>query len=63
MATQGKNPLVEVAVAIVCVFLIILALSSFRNSKKMELEFNEKKATLVKENLDLKDRLDSLQEN
>lgn len=47
---------------IICAFFLILALSSFRNLKKMELEFNEKKATLVKENLDLKDRINAVQE-
>jgi hypothetical protein len=44
------------------VIFVLLALSSFRNIKKTELDFNQKKAILIKENLDLKDSVDSLQE-
>jgi hypothetical protein len=58
---QNKNSLLTVALAIVCVFSLSLAFVSFQNFRKMELSFNEKKARLVKENLDLKDRIDSLQ--
>lgn len=59
---QDKQRLIGVALIAACVFCIVLAFSSFRNLKKMELEFNEKKATLVKENLELKDRIDSIQQ-
>jgi hypothetical protein len=59
---QDKNRLIGVALIAVCAFSIVIAISSFRSLKKMELEFNEKKATLVKENLELKDRIDSIQQ-
>lgn len=59
---ESKEMIIRIILAIVCVFCIILVWSSFSNLKKTELEFNEKKATLVKENLDLKDRLESIQD-
>ena len=52
----------QVALAAITVFLVLFAYSSYNNLKKMRLEFNEKKSTLIKENLDLKSRLDSIQE-
>jgi len=59
---QDKQRLIGVVLIAACAFSIVLAISSFRNLKKMELEFNEKKANLVKENLELKDRIDSIQQ-
>ena len=59
---QDKSRLIGVVLIAVCAFSIVIAASSFRSLKKMELEFNEKKATLVKENLELKDRIDSIQQ-
>lgn len=59
---DNKDTLIRIILAVVCIFCIVLVWSSFGNLKKMELDFNEKKATLVKENLDLKDRLESLQD-
>jgi len=59
---QNKNTLINAALITVSVFAVIIAFSSFRHLKRMEFEFNEKKAVIVKENLDLKDRIDSIQE-
>jgi predicted nuclease with TOPRIM domain len=42
--------------------LIIFTLASCQNIKKMELDFNKKKASMIKESLDLKDKLASLEE-
>ena len=39
----------------VSLFLAVLVVSIYGNLKKTELRFNERKATLIKENLDLKD--------
>ncbi len=44
----------------VTVFLMILVLSLFNQQKSLELQFNERKAKLIKENLDLKDKQQSL---
>lgn len=59
---QTKNTLIVPILVIVSAFSIIFAGSIFNHLKKIEFEFNEKKGTLIKENLDLKDRLDNLQE-
>ena len=58
----SKGVIWQVALAAITVFLVLFAYSSYNNLKKMRLEFNEKKSTLIKENLDLKSRLDSIQE-
>jgi len=54
--------MITAVLVVISALFIFLAVSSFRNIKKMELDFNQKKAILVKENLDLKDRLNSLQD-
>lgn len=59
---QNKNLLLNIILGVACAFFIIFTFSSFNRVKKMEFDFNEKKATLVKESLDLKDRLESLEE-
>jgi len=59
---EKKSNLLSAVLILICVFGLFLALSSSMRLKKAELEFNEKKALLVKENLDLKDRLGSLEE-
>lgn len=58
----NRERIIALVMAIVCVFFLIISVSSFRTMKKSELQFNEKKAVLVKENLDLKDRINALQE-
>lgn len=58
----NKNTLLVPILLVVSAVCIILAVSSLRRLKNMELEFNEKKATLIKDNLDLKDRIQSLEE-
>ena len=63
MQMQNKSTLFSAILITVCVFLLVITISTFRSLKKMELEFNEKKATLVKEGLELKDKLNSLQED
>jgi len=59
---DSKNVVIRIALIIICVFCSLLAWSSFRKLRNVEFEFNERKANLVKENLDLKDRLESLKE-
>ena len=59
---QNKNTLLVFVLLAVSTLCIFLALSSWRRLKNMELEFNEKKATLIRDNLDLKDRIQSLEE-
>lgn len=62
MIMHNKSTTITVVLIASFVFFLFLGISSFRNVKKAELDFNQKKAILVKENLDLKDRFDSLQE-
>jgi hypothetical protein len=58
---QNKNSIIMVVLIVTTVFFVLLAVSSFRNINKTETDFNQKMAVLVKENLDLKDRFESLQ--
>lgn len=58
---HNNNVLLIAVLVVICLLLGVLAFSYSKDLKKTELAFNEKKAVLVKENLDLKDRLDSLQ--
>jgi len=46
----------------VSLFLAVLVVSIYGNLKKTELQFNERKATLIKENLDLKDTNKTLED-
>jgi len=46
----------------VSLFLAVLVVSIYGNLKKTELAFNERKATLIKENLDLKDSNKTLED-
>ena len=48
--------------AVICVLLLVWVLASCQKTKKTELAFVEKKASLIKENLDLNDRILSLEE-
>lgn len=57
-----KNTLLGAILIVVSLLFIILAVSSFQDLKKMKSEFSEKSAKVVKENLDLKGSLSSLQE-
>jgi len=59
---QNKNTLILTILVTICLVLVIVSISLFQGIKKIELSFNEKKATLVKENLELKDKIDSIQE-
>lgn len=43
-----------------CVFSLFLAVSSYRQVKTAEDKFNKEKAALIKEGMDLQDRIDSL---
>ena len=58
---QNRNNLSITALIIICVFFIFLSLSFFKNVKKMELEYKDQKAVLLKENINLRVRIDSLQ--
>lgn len=46
----------------VAIFLMILVASLYNQQKTAELQFNERKAKLIKENLDLKDKSESYKE-
>ncbi|MFA5256211.1 MAG: hypothetical protein WC419_05925 [Candidatus Omnitrophota bacterium] len=59
---HNKNILIGLVLLTVSVVSIVVAVSFFQALKKAELEFNQKKAVLVKDNLDLKDRLNSIQD-
>lgn len=59
---HNKNILIGIVLLTVSIVSIVAAVSFFQALKKTELDFNQKKATLVKDNLDLKDRLDSIQD-
>ena len=58
---QNRNNLSITVLVIICVFFIFLSLYFFKNVKKMELGYKEQKAVLLKENVDLKARIDSIQ--
>lgn len=58
MDIKAKIPLIAFSAAgVVC---LLFAFSSCERTKKMDSDFNERKAILIKENLDLKDKADSL---
>ena len=57
---RDKNTLLLAVSISISIFLIALAASLYSHLKKTELGFNEKKAILIKENLDLKDNIASL---
>jgi len=57
-----KKIIWQVALIVTAIFLIIITSSSYKSLKRMRFEFNEKKAVLIRENLELKDRLNSIQE-
>ncbi|OGW74938.1 MAG: hypothetical protein A2Z72_07385 [Omnitrophica bacterium RBG_13_46_9] len=59
---QNREALFRTLLAAVTVFCIILIFAMFRHLKKAEFDFNDKKAEMIKENLDLKDNLSSLKE-
>lgn len=58
---QNKNNLLTTTLIILCAFFIFLALASLKNIRKMEVEFNQQKTVLLKENIDLKTQVDSIQ--
>lgn len=62
MDAQNKNTALSYVLISITVFCIILTASLYNYLKKSRLEFNEKKALFIKENLDLKDSSSSLQE-
>lgn len=57
---HNKNSII-IVLFLISIFSVSFALSSLNRLKKMDLEYNEKKAVLVKENLDLKDRIENLE--
>ena len=59
---HNKNILIGIVLLTISIVSIVAAVSFFQALRKAELEFNQKKAVLVKDNLDLKDRLDSIQD-
>ena len=63
MTMQNKSILLSAALAVISVVCVILAISSTVRLKNTEAAFNEKQASFLKENLDLKDRLSALQES
>lgn len=59
---MDKKTMWQIALTVTFIFFMVFAFSSYKNLKKMRFEFNEKKSVLTRENLELKDRLDSIQE-
>ena len=59
---QNKNTFIVISLFILCMLAVAISLFLFQTLRKTELAFNEKKALLVKESLDLKDRLDTIEE-
>lgn len=59
---QTKNNLIVIILSVVTVGSLVFALASFQRVKRGESELSEKKAVLVKENLDLKDRVTAIQD-
>ena len=59
---QNRKTLSLAILVSVSFFCLILVLSMFRHLKRMESDFRDKKAALVKENMDLKDEFGFLQE-
>lgn len=61
MLPNNKN-LLNMALSGACVICIVLAGYLFNHSRSIEFDFNEKKAALLKDNLDLRDRISSLED-
>jgi len=57
---QTKNTLVWAILVSASVFCALLVLFMFRHLKAMEADFNNKKSSLIRENMDLKDEVDSI---
>lgn len=51
----------SILLSAVCILCIVISLTFYIALRNVKIEFNEKKAQLVKENLDLTDRLESIQ--
>ena len=58
---RDNNILLKVVLIITCILSVALNVSLYRHFRKAELEFNERKAVIIKENLGLKDRIESIQ--
>jgi len=59
---MGKDPVLKIVLILVCLLSIFLVWSSFQYMKRMEADFSQQRARFTKDNQDLKDRLDSLQD-
>ncbi|MFA5008235.1 MAG: hypothetical protein WC546_03330 [Candidatus Omnitrophota bacterium] len=53
----------KIFLIVITIFSVIFAIESFRNYKKSDLDYSEQKAKLIKENMDLKENLDNLQQS
>lgn len=61
MTNVNKTKTILGAVLIsICIFSLFLAASSYQQMKKSEEKFNKEKAGLIKEGMDLQDKIDSL---
>jgi len=61
--TSTKKTIFGAILISICIFSIIFAVSAFRYFKTVESKFNNEKADLIKENMDLQDKVDSLEED
>ncbi|MFA6635881.1 MAG: hypothetical protein WCV56_02045 [Candidatus Omnitrophota bacterium] len=60
---RSRNKIKTVALVTVSLVCIVAVAVTLRNMRRLELEFNRKRAVLVRENLDLKDRIDSTEKD
>jgi len=58
---QSKNTLLDFVFITICLFSLVLVVFMFKQLKTMESEFNEEKGVLVREKLDLEERVESIQ--
>ena len=59
---ENKNAFFRTITIAVCVFSVAFAVFLFRHVKKVEFTFNKKEADLIRESMDLQDRVKSMNE-
>ena len=57
---ENKNTIFIATLISICVFCVFFAVFLFRHVKKVEFEFNEKEASLIKDSMDLRDLLEEV---
>ncbi|MCQ9206655.1 MAG: hypothetical protein NG740_02080 [Omnitrophica bacterium] len=59
---ENKNIFFMTITLAICIFSILFAVFLFRHVKKVEFVFNEKEADLIRESMDLQDRIKSIKD-